>query len=137
MTITVMSVVAQSESVLKSNSIKWAYKKRFANGLGIHPNWSLLGYKAKTDWEIIEEEADVVRAIYRLYLEGYSSSQIAEILTKNDIPTVRGKSVWNAAPLLIIYKICSVMLKFSTGLVSTHTKYWLWIQADIPTAIRL
>ena len=100
MTITVMSVVAQSESVLKSNSIKWSYKKRFANGLGIHPNWSLLGYKAKTDWEVIEEEAYVVRAIYRFYLEGYSSIQIAEILTKNDIPTVRGKLEWSASTVL-------------------------------------
>lgn len=38
MTITVMRVVAQSESVLKSNSIKWSYKKRFVNGLNIRPS---------------------------------------------------------------------------------------------------
>ena len=38
MTITVMRVVAQSESVLKSNSIMRAYKKRFANGLAIRPS---------------------------------------------------------------------------------------------------
>ena len=38
MTITVMRVVAQSESVLKSNSIKRSCKKRFANGVGMRPS---------------------------------------------------------------------------------------------------
>ena len=38
MTITAMRVAAQSESVLKSNSIMRAYKKRFANGLAIRPS---------------------------------------------------------------------------------------------------
>ena len=38
MTITAMRVAAQSESVLKSNSIMRAYKKRFANGLNIRPS---------------------------------------------------------------------------------------------------
>lgn len=38
MTITVMRVVAQSESVLKSNSNKRSCKKRFANGVGMRPS---------------------------------------------------------------------------------------------------
>ena len=38
MTITAMRVAAQSESVLKSNSIMRAYKKRFVNGLAIRPS---------------------------------------------------------------------------------------------------
>ena len=46
----------------------------------------------------------MVRAIYGLYLEGHSSGQIVEILTKNDIPTVLGKSEWSASTVLSILK---------------------------------
>lgn len=46
----------------------------------------------------------MVRAIYRLYLKGHSSGQIVEILTKNDIPTVLGKSKWSASTVLSILK---------------------------------
>lgn len=46
----------------------------------------------------------MVRAIYGLYLERYSSGQIVEILTKNDIPTVLGKSEWSASTVLSILK---------------------------------
>lgn len=72
MIITVLSLVAQSESEQKSNSLKWSFKRRRAQGLGVYPNWALLGYKGRA-WEIDEDEADVVQTIYSLYLEGYSS----------------------------------------------------------------
>lgn len=111
MIITVLSLVAQSESEQKSNSIKWSFKRRHAQGLGAYPSWALLGYtfneNAETEydkWVIVEEEADVVRTIYSLYLDGYSSVQIAEFLTKSEIPTVRGLSVWNPGSVLGILK---------------------------------
>lgn len=111
MVITVLSLVAQSESEQKSNSIKWAFKRRRAKGLGIYPNWALLGYRlneaADNDydkWEIIEEEADIVRTIYSLYIEGYSSTQIADFLTKSGIPTVKGGTVWSPGSVLGILR---------------------------------
>ena len=93
MVITVLSLVAQSESEQKSNSLKWSFKRRRAQGLGIYPNWALLGYALdeEKNWVIVEDEADVVRTIYSLYLEGYSSGQIADFLTKSGIPTVKGR----------------------------------------------
>lgn len=84
MVITVLSLVAQSESEQKSNSLKWSFKRRRAQGLGIYPNWALLGYKGH-EWEIDEDEADIVKTIYNLYLNGYSSNQIADMLTKSGI----------------------------------------------------
>lgn len=106
MVITVLSLVAQSESEQKSNSLKWSFKRRRAQGLGIYPNWALLGYQLVADkqWEIVEDEADVVRTIYSLYLEGYSSTQIAELLTKSGIPTVKGLSIWSSGSVLGILK---------------------------------
>lgn len=103
MVITVLSLVAQSESEQKSNSLKWSFKRRRTQGLGIYPNWSLLGYKGH-DWEIDEDEADVVRTIYSLYLEGYSSTQIADLLTKSGIPTVKGLSTWSSGSVLGILR---------------------------------
>ena len=106
MVITVLSLVAQSESEQKSNSLKWSFKRRRAQGLGIYPSWALLGYQLddNKNWEIVEDEADVVRTIYSLYLEGYSSTQIAELLTKSEIPTVKGLSVWSPGSVLGILK---------------------------------
>ena len=103
MVITVLSLVAQSESEQKSNSLKWSFKRRRAQGLGIYPNWALLGYKGH-DWEIDEDEADVIRTIYSLYLDGFSSGQIAEFLTKSGIPTVKGLSTWSPGSVLGILR---------------------------------
>lgn len=106
MIITVLSLVAQSESEQKSNSIKWAYRKRCAKGVGIRPNWALLGYGTdeQGNWLIIEEEAEVIRSIYTLYLDGYSSTVIADLLTKSGIPTVKGLSVWSPGSVLGIIR---------------------------------
>jgi len=106
MIITVLSLVAQSESEQKSNSIKWAYRKRCAKGVGIRPNWALLGYgiDEQGNWVIIEEEAEVIRSIYTLYLDGYSSPVIADLLTKSGIPTVKGLSVWSSGGVLGIIR---------------------------------
>lgn len=103
MVITVLSLVAQSESEQKSNSLKWSFKRRMEKGIGIYPNWALLGYKGH-EWEIDEDEADIVRTIYSLYLEGYSSSQIADLLTKSGIPTVKGNPVWKSGSILGILR---------------------------------
>lgn len=77
----------------------------------MYPNWALLGYMfeptAEDDchkWVIVEDEADVVRTVYSLYLEGYSSGQIADLLTKSGIPTVKGKDTWSAGSVLNILR---------------------------------
>ncbi|MDO4564669.1 MAG: recombinase family protein [Clostridia bacterium] len=126
MTITVLSLVAQSESEQKSKSIKWAYKRRWSKGVGIHPNWALLGYELGEEqaWVINEYEAEVVRAIYSLYLDGYSSPQIAETLTKNQIPTVKGLTTWSPGSVLGILrneKYCGDVLCQKTVTVDFFT----------------
>lgn len=106
MVITVLSLVAQEESEQKSNSLKWSFKRRRARGLGIYPSWCLLGYtmNEEKEWVIVEEEAEIVQAIYNLYIEGYSSTQIADFLTKGGVPTVRGKERWSAGCVMNILK---------------------------------
>lgn len=103
MIITVLSLVAQGESEQKSTSVRWAFKRLREQGLGIYPNWALLGYKGR-EWEIDEDEADIVRTIYNLYMEGYSSTQIADLLTRNGIPTVKGLENWRPGGVLNILR---------------------------------
>ena len=106
MIITVLSLVAQSESEQKSNSIRWAYRKRFAKGVGIHPNWALYSYATDEhgEWVIVEPEAEIIRTIYDLYTGQYSSAAIADLLTKSGIPTVKGKAVWRAGSVIGILR---------------------------------
>ena len=103
------------------------------------------GYKKderdKTKWVIDEEAALVVREIYRLYLEGAGTKEIADILTARGIETpiiyfkrrgmpVRSKSevpdVWSMATVAGIlkqeaYTGCTV--NFKTRKKSYKTKY--------------
>ena len=101
-----LSLFAQGESEAKSESMKWSYTRRWKRGTGIYPAWNLLGYKTGEagQWEVIEEEAELIRTIYEMYLSGYASTQIAEILTRSEIPTVQNKAVWSSGAVLGILR---------------------------------
>ena len=90
--------MAQEESRSLSENVKWGVRKRFADGRYSLPYANFLGYRRGEDGkpEVVQEEAKVVRLIYRLYLEGDSSSGIANDLTQRGIPTPAGKSRWEA-----------------------------------------
>lgn len=97
-----LSLVAQEESEAKSESLKWSYVRRWKHGVGIYPTWSLLGYYAdeKGTWQIDAEQSEVVHLIYDMYRTGYSSPQIAELLTKDGIPTATNKTIWSSGAIL-------------------------------------
>lgn len=99
MMITFLSCVAQGESEAKSESIRWSVHQRFANGLPLCPTYFLLGYDTDENKNmiIVEEEAVIVRFIYQQFIKGYSVQQIAEMLTANKIPTVKGKEIWSCS----------------------------------------
>jgi len=101
-----ISLFAQGESESKSESLKWSYIRRWKRGTGIYPAWCLLGYDVDEDgkWVIVENEAELVRVIYDMYLNGHSSPQIAEILTRSGIPTATNKSEWSCSAVLGILR---------------------------------
>lgn len=122
-----ISLFAQGESESKSESLKWSYIRRWKRGTGIYPTWSLLGYEVDEEghWVIVENEAELIRVIYDMYLNGHSSPQIAEILTRSRIPTATNKSVWSSGAVLGILrneKYCGDVLcqKTMTLDVFTH-----------------
>lgn len=88
--LSIMSSLAESESVSISENSKWGIQHRFENGtfkIGYAP----YGYNV-TDGEfsINEEEAQWVRYIFRELLAGKGPSSIARDLAKKEAPTRRG-----------------------------------------------
>lgn len=94
--ITIMSSLAQEESRSISENVTWGMRKRFADGKVTMSYKHFLGYRKGANGllEIVPEEAEVVRYIYRSYLEGRAPSRIASDLTAQGIPSPAGKPRW-------------------------------------------
>jgi DNA invertase Pin-like site-specific DNA recombinase len=97
--ITIMSSLAQEESRSISENVTWGQRKRFSDGKVSMPYKRFLGYEKGEDGtpKIVESEAEIVRMIYRLFMEGKTSSAIAKSLTESDIPSPGGKKRWQVA----------------------------------------
>lgn len=95
--ITIMSSLAQEESRSISENITWGQRKRFSDGKVSMPYKHFLGYCKGPDGQptIVEEEAAVVRLIYRLFLEGKTQVGICKYLERLGIPSPSGKEKWS------------------------------------------
>ena len=65
-----------------------------------------MGYEKGPDGKMVinEEQAKVVRLIFKLYLDGYSSTAVAEELEKRGIKNSHGGERWHAATILSMLK---------------------------------
>ena len=104
--ITIMSSLAQEESRSISENVTWGQRKRFADGKINIPYKNFLGYEKGEDGlpKIVEKEAEIIRLIYRIFLEGKTPSFIANTLTAQGIPTPAKKTVWQPSTVLSILK---------------------------------
>lgn len=95
--ITIMSSLAQEESRNISENTRWGMRKAFRDGKVFVPYKHFLGYDRGPDGELIvnPKEAETVRLIYRLFLDGYSFCGIAAELTRREIRTPYGYQIWN------------------------------------------
>lgn len=83
----VLSLVAQKEV----QHHKMVVQAPQSSGVGYLFNLSLFGYKGHY-WEVDKDEADVERTIYNFYLVEHFSTQIACLLARSGILTVKGIS---------------------------------------------
>ena len=128
--ITIMSSLAQEESRSISENVTWGQRKRFADGKVSFAYSHFLGYRKGADGlpEIVQEEAETVRMIYRLYMEGQPSNAIAGQLTAMGIPTPGGKTIWQRATVDSIlrnekYKGAALLQKtFTVDFLQKKTK---------------
>ena len=81
--LTIMSSLAQEESRSISENCTWGQRKRFADGKVTVPFKRFLGYDRGEDGNLVinEEQAETVRRIYGLFLQGRSPHAIAKLLT--------------------------------------------------------
>ena len=79
--ITIMSSLAQEESRSISENVTWGQRKRFADGKISIPYGQFLGYRKGANGlpEIVPEEAEIVKSIYRMFIEGKTTNAIASI----------------------------------------------------------
>ena len=97
----IYGVLAQSESENISANVKWGINKRMQNGT-YNCRFNLLGYrrdKVTKEIYIVPEEAEVVKMIFQMYLQGKSFDQIKAYLESNEIKTINGRSVWDKSTI--------------------------------------
>ena len=90
--ITIMSSLAQEESRSISENTTWGKRKQFAEGKTSVGYSAFLGYDK--DFQINEEQAKVVKLIYKLFLGGRSFYAITKELEKRGIKSPSGKDKW-------------------------------------------
>lgn len=97
--LTILASLAQEESRSISENIRWGQQRSMQKGT-VHMAYScFLGYCKGKDGrpEIVEEEAEIVRSIYRMFLDGMTMRHIASYLTAQGILTPKKKHVWSVS----------------------------------------
>jgi len=102
MSLSFIATLAQEESHNKSEIMNSSIEMRFKRGIFLTP--VLLGYDQDEDGNLIinEEEAKTVRLIFFLYLYGYSTQRIADVLGGLGCRTKRGNTQWSPTSILQI-----------------------------------
>ena len=85
--VTIMSSIAQQESASISKNVQIGVRYHYAEGKVCSGVYRLLGYNrtAEGSLEIVPGEADIVRRIFRDYLDGYSAKHIAQRLIEEGV----------------------------------------------------
>lgn len=94
--LTIMASLAQQESQSMSQNIQLGYQFRFQNGEVFVNTNNFLGYDKDENGKLVinEEQAKIVRRIFREFLDGASFAQIGKNLEKDGIETVTGCKTW-------------------------------------------
>ena len=92
---------SQAESQALSDNIKFGIRQRMRSGKTVLNHTQFLGYTKGKDGvlSIVPEEAEVVKKIYDLYLQGNGVRKIKRYLENNGIKTVTGKAEWSTSTI--------------------------------------
>lgn len=102
MILTILAAFAQEESRSLSENLKWGIRKRYEQGID---RWvTVYGYTSDENgkYQIVPEEADVVKAIYKHYEHGATMQWIADFLMEKQILSPYGKQKWTPSAVKII-----------------------------------
>ena len=99
--LTIMASLAQQESQSLSQNVRLGLQFRYQQGKVQVCTNRFLGYDKDENGNLVinPEEAEVVKRIYREYLEGRSYYEIGKRLTADGIKTAAGSDYWLASTL--------------------------------------
>ncbi|MEL7608869.1 MAG: recombinase family protein [Bacillota bacterium] len=99
--LTIMSSLAQEESRSISENVTWGQRKRFSDGKVSVGYSQFLGFEKGEDGnlKVVPEQAETVRLIYKLFLEGKTTQGIANFLMEHDILSPAGKQTWRSSTI--------------------------------------
>lgn len=94
--LTILSSLAQDESRNISENCKWGIRSKFKEGIPHINTCNFMGFDKAEDGRLVvnEEEAKLVRRVFREFLEGFSCSTIAARLNEEGVPGARGEPKW-------------------------------------------
>lgn len=103
--LSLLASFAESESLIKSTSMKWAIRNRFKHG--IPRIVDTYGFERERNKLTPHEgsaysKADVVREIYREFIETGNLSHVRRVLHKKGIPSPMGREWWSITTLAYV-----------------------------------
>ena len=95
------ATLAQAESQSHSENVKFGMRRRMESGRTLLNHMQFLGYTKGEDGElkIVPEEAEIVRKIFQLYVQGNGVRKIKRYLEEHGIKTVTGKTEWSTSTI--------------------------------------
>lgn len=95
--ISIMSSVAEAENENRRQNVNWGIQRRLENGASRLYSRPCYGYEKDAGGELAinEQQADVVRLVYSMYLSGKSVIGIIASLHELKIPSPTGKERWS------------------------------------------
>ena len=102
MFVTFPGMAAQQESEAISGNVRWSIHKRMQSG-DYNCTFAAYGFDKKGGELVInKDEAEVIRRIFDLYLQGNGMQAIANRLNKEGVPRRYGYTVWHQASIQYI-----------------------------------
>jgi len=99
MVLTFLASFAQEEARSVSENMKWKIKKDYEKGI-LWGGKDMYGYKiVNRRLVLIPEQAELVRRVFKMYLDGCGVQMIANILNKESIRTLKD-CTWNKSTIL-------------------------------------
>lgn len=103
MILTFLASFAQEESRSVSENMKWRIKKDFKEGT-IWGNGDCYGYKlVDKKLVVVPEQAELVKRIFDMYIEGYGAEKIGKILDDEGVKPMIAKR-WGKASIMCVLK---------------------------------
>ena len=97
-----LSTISQDESRSISDNVKWAYRERFKRGEYNLGNNRVLGYDSIDGKLVPNNDAEVVRFIFQLFLEDRTPGQVADALKSVGIVGKNGKPLTTSGIVYIL-----------------------------------